>query len=149
LENLIFMIIIGIFSVIVGKSKIKQGQPKNNPFSKKAFEEIRTQVNKQVSYVEKRKTSPIKKERNAAMTLNNLENLENKYQQLKQESDVSRIGMTVSQAQQTVNKAEVKTEALDSLYSLNPDEKTLINGIIWSEILGEPRSKNPYLPRKG
>jgi hypothetical protein len=146
LENLIFMIIIGIFSVIVGKSKIKQGQPKNNPFSKKSFEEIRSQVNKQVSYEEKRMTSPIKKERNATMTLNNLEN---KYQQLKHESDVSRIGMTVAQAQQAVNKAEVKTEPVDSLYSLNPDGKTLINGIIWSEILGEPRSKKPYLPRKG
>lgn len=146
MENLIFMIIIGIFSVIVGKSQIKQGQPKNNPFSKKAFEEIRLQVNKQVSYEEKRMTSPIKKERNATMTLNNLEN---KYQQLKQESDVSRIGMTVAQSQQAVNKAEVKIEPVDSLYSLNPDEKTLINGIIWSEILGEPRSKKPYLPRKG
>jgi hypothetical protein len=147
LENLIFMIIIGIFSVIVGKSKIKQGQPKNKPFTKKAFEEIRTQVNKQLSYEEKSKTSPIKKVRTTKMPLNNLENLENKYQQIKQESEVSRIGMTV--AQQEVNKVEVKTGPADSLYSLNPDEKTLINGIIWSEILGEPRSKKPYLPRKG
>jgi hypothetical protein len=138
------MIIIGIFSVIVGKSKIKQGQPKNKLFTKKAFEEIRTQVNKQVSYEEKRKTSPIKKERNTAMTLNNLEN---KYQSLKQESEVSRIGMTV--ARREVNKVEAKTGPVESQYSLNPDEKTLINGIIWSEILGEPRSKKPYLPRKG
>jgi hypothetical protein len=147
LENLIFMIIIGIFSVIVGKSKVKKGQSKTNPFSKKAFEEIRTQINKQLSYEEKSKTSPIKKVRTTKMPLNNLENLENKYQQIKQESEVSRIGMTV--AQQEVNKVEGKTGPADSLYSLNPDEKTLINGIIWSEILGEPRSKKPYLPRKG
>jgi hypothetical protein len=144
LENLIFMIIIGIFSVIVGKSKVKKGQSKTNPFSKKAFEEIRTQINKQLSYEEKSKTSPIKKERNTAMTLNNLEN---KYQSFKQKSEVSRIRMTV--AQQEVNKVEAKTGPVESPYSLNPDEKTLINGIIWSEILGEPRSKKPYLPRKG
>jgi hypothetical protein len=147
LENLIFMIIIGIFSVIVGKSKVKKGQSKTNPFSKKAFEEIRTQINKQLSYEEKGKTSPLKKVNTAIMPLKNLEDLENKYLQIKQESAVSRIGMTV--AKQVDNKTEVETGPADNLYSLTPDEKTLINGIIWSEILGEPRSKKPYLPRKG
>lgn len=141
------MIIIGIVSVLFGRSKHKQGQTKNRPFSKATFEEIRTQVKKQLSYVEDKKTSPISPEHKTNVFNNkNLGNLENKYLQMKQEPNVNRIGM--SMAQQKVDNNPVSTNQADEgLHSLKPDEKTLINGIIWSEILGEPRSKKPYLPR--
>lgn len=34
-------------------------------------------------------------------------------------------------------------------YPVNlPEEKTLIDAVIWSEILGEPRGKRPYFTRK-
>ena len=42
-------------------------------------------------------------------------------------------------------KKEVVTE--DFKFE-RPDKKTIINGIIWAEILGEPRAKKPYLPKK-
>lgn len=139
---------IGIVSVLFGRSKHKQGQPKNRPFSKVTFEEIRTQVKKQLSYVEDKKTGPISPERKTDVFHNNLENLEKKYLQMKQEPKVNRIGMTI--AQEKADKNRVSSDQEDeSMLSLKADEKTLINGIIWSEILGEPRSKKPYRPRNG
>lgn len=147
MESLVFMIIIGIVSVLFGRSKHKQGQPKNRPFSKAAFEEIRTQVKKQLSYVEDKKTSPISPERKTDVFNNKDQgNLKKKNLQMKQEPKVNRIGM--SMAQQKVDNNPVSTNQVDEVpHSLKPDEKTLINGIIWSEIIGEPRSKKPYRPR--
>jgi hypothetical protein len=36
----------------------------------------------------------------------------------------------------------------DNIPFEKPDEKAIVNGIIWAEILGEPRAKKPYFPRK-
>lgn len=149
METFLFMIIIGIVSVIFRNAKEKTGRSRNKTFSTNTFEEIKTLVKKQLNYDEMQAGSPLKsKNIPSEIPLNNLEKLENKYQQLKQESEVKRIGMSV--AQQKTDKVEVKTGQDDgSIISLYPDEKTLINGLVWSEILGEPRSKKPFSPRKG
>ncbi|SMQ82964.1 hypothetical protein SAMN05444673_5118 [Bacillus sp. OV166] len=149
METLIFLIVMGIVSVIFRKAKGKTGQSRNRTFSRDTFEEIRTLVKKQLNYDEIPTTSTLKsKNIQSEIPLENLEKLENKYQQLKQESEVKRIGMSI--AQPKVEKIEVKSgQGEGSIISLYPDEKTLINGMVWSEILGEPRSKKPFFPRKG
>jgi hypothetical protein len=145
LETLIFLIVMGIVSVIFRKAKGKTGQSRNRTFSRDTFEEIRTLVKKQLNYDGIPTTSTLKsKNIQSEIPLENLEKLENKYQQLKQESEVKRIGMSI--AQPKVEKVEHEEGSIISLY---PDEKTLINGMVWSEILGEPRSKKPFFPRKG
>jgi hypothetical protein len=141
------MIIIGTVSILFRKKKVNTGRSQNKPFSTNAFEEIRTLVKKQLSYDEIRKNSPIIPEKKTDMPLTNLENFQNK-NQLKQDSSVSRIG--VSKGENKRDQMKVDTiQDKESLISLYPDEKTLLNGIIWSEVLGEPRSKKPYFPRKG
>ncbi|MCQ6278150.1 hypothetical protein [Bacillus sp. EB600] len=41
-------------------------------------------------------------------------------------------------------------EIEDQLYPIEaPEQKTLVNAIIWSEVLGPPRSKSPHFTRKG
>ncbi|MBT2729089.1 hypothetical protein J7E63_19525 [Bacillus sp. ISL-75] len=148
METLVFLIVMGIVSVIFRKAKGKTGQSRNRTFSRDTFEEIRTLVKKQLNYDEIPTTSTLKSKNIQSEPLDHLEKLENKYHQLKQESEVKRIGMSV--AQPKVEKVEVKSgQEEGSIISLYPDEKTLINGMVWSEILGEPRSKKPFFPRKG
>jgi hypothetical protein len=143
------MIIIGIVSVIFRNAKGKTGQSSHKTFSKDTFEEIRELVKKQLNHDEMPTSSTlISKNTPSEIPLDNLEKLENKYLQLKQESEVKRIGMSV--AQQKIDQVEVTSGQEEGrIVSLYPDEKTLINGMVWSEILGEPRSKKPFFARKG
>ena len=146
METVVFMIIIGIVSVIFRNAKGKTGQSRNKTFSMNTFDEIKTLVKKQLNNEEFPTTSTLKSKYEPSKIP--LDNLENKYEQLKQESEVKRIGITV--AQPKIEKVEVNTGQDDgNLISLYPDEKTLINGMVWSEILGEPRSKKPFFQRKG
>jgi hypothetical protein len=138
------MIIIGIVSIVFRNAKEKKGESRNKTFSKRTFEEIRNLVKKQLDFEESRTNRPLKAKNIPTVPKDNLGNLENKYLQLKQEPEVKRIGMSV--AQHKSEKVNPRHED-GSEISLNPDEKTLINGIIWAEILGEPRSKKPYRPR--
>jgi uncharacterized membrane protein len=146
LESILIMIVIGIVSVLFRRSKNKQGQHKNKPFSRTTFEEIRTQVKKQLSYVEDKKTGTHKPEHKTNVILKNLDNNENKYLHYKQESEVNRNGITILVDKNDKIKGNIVKED-EGMFSLHPDEKAIINGIIWSEILGEPRSKKPYRPR--
>ncbi len=140
------MIIIGIVSIVFRNAKGKKGESRNKTFSKGTFEEIRNLVKKQLDFEESRTNGPLKAKNIPTVPKDNLGHLENKYYQLKQEPEVKRIGMSV--AQQKSDKVKVNHRHEDGReISLNPDEETLINGIIWAEILGEPRSKKPFRPR--
>lgn len=146
METFVIMIIIGIVSVVFRKGKEKPGRSRNKTFSMNTFEEIKTLVKKQLNNDEFPTPSTLKSKYKPSRIP--LDHLENKYEQLKQEPEVKRIGISV--AQPKVEKVEVNTGQDDgNLISFYPDEKTLINGMVWSEILGEPRSKKPFLPRKG
>ncbi|WHY65757.1 hypothetical protein [Neobacillus sp. SuZ13] len=148
MESFLFMIIIGIVSIVFRNAKGKKGESRNKTFSKGTFEEIRNLVKKQLDIEESRTNGPLKPKNTPTVPKDNLGHLEKKYLQLKQEPEVKRIGMTV--AQHKSEKVKVNPGHEDgSEISLNPDEKALINGIIWAEILGEPRSKKPYRPRNG
>lgn len=160
LEALLFMIIVGIISAIFGKAKSNQGQSKKKPFSMNGMEDIRKLFNeltnnepRETSPMEKSsKISPIKAEQKAEKLQPNLNSLEKEYVKVRQESESSRIGMAISRQQSEKLKDQAKTERHEegaTIISEYPDAKTLVNGIVWSEILGEPRSKKPYFAKRG
>ncbi|MEH7276175.1 hypothetical protein [Neobacillus vireti] len=138
METILFLIIAGILSTLFGKSKGKGNGP-TKPFTAKGFDDFRTRVEQQMGGFP-RKTEPIS---TGEPVVQKLQNIEETYQQMKSVSP-SRPVEPVKPI--TASRLEVKTE--DNTLE-KPDEKTIINGIIWAEILGEPRAKKPYIPRKG
>ncbi|MFJ7729757.1 hypothetical protein ACIQXV_27100 [Neobacillus sp. NPDC097160] len=151
METILFMIIIGVISTIFGKAKRSQGQSPKKPFSTSGMEEIRT-LFKELTNDEPKKTRPIKTELKPELPQNSSKNLEKEYQQVRLESESSRMGMAASRLQSEKLKEQTiqtRQNESDPIISTDPDPKTLINGIIWSEILGEPRSKKPYIAKRG
>src|SRR4051812_1032366 len=99
------MIIIGIVSVVLRNVKGKPGRSRNKTFSMNTFEEIKTIVNKQLNNGEFPTTTTLKSKNKPSKIP--MDNLENKYEQLKQNSEIKRIGISV--AQPNVEKVEVNT----------------------------------------
>ncbi len=57
---------------------------------------------------------------------------------------------STSQAKDVSQRGIESLEIEDQLYPIEvPEQKTLVNAIIWSEVLGAPRSKSPHFTRKG
>lgn len=66
---------------------------------------------------------------------------------LKQKSDVKgKIESITTGISQGPDKQTMGTEKKDN--SMKLDESTLIDAVVWSEILGPPRAKNPYRKRR-
>ncbi|MBY0145725.1 hypothetical protein [Neobacillus niacini] len=145
METIIFLIIVGILSSIFGKGKGKNNPGRNKPFSGKGFDDFRKMVELQMDSIPK-KTGQIStgqpvKQQSADIQHNSIQE---KFQELKQKPEVDR--MQVSQPQ-PLKVSRIQSEP-DNVPLDRPDEKTIINGIIWAEILGEPRAKKPYFSRK-
>jgi hypothetical protein len=151
------MIIIGVLSTIFGKGKGKgtKTQAKSKTSLPNSFEEIRTIVQKQFENYTPQSTRSIISENNDAQPYQQEEIV---MDYLQEEEDNRAKSMEVPPPEYIENyqrkmdkiqepvAEEVKIEG--SFFSENPDAKTLINGIIWSEILGEPRSKKSHFARK-
>lgn len=150
METLVFMIIIGILSTIFGKAKKSNTQSKNKPTFPNKLEEIRTIFNKQFENQTHRRTNSIPETQPAI-----LESMEEKYLQVKNDSEVTPSGMSnqpstgLQRSKKGNEPINDKLEGSDPIFSESLDAKTLINGIIWAEVLGEPRSKKSYFARKG
>ncbi|MEH7010108.1 hypothetical protein V7087_04705 [Neobacillus niacini] len=142
METILFLIIAGILSSIFGKAKGKSSPGQTKPFTAKGFNDFRPQVEQQMM------SKPRKSGQISTGQPVNLEeksqNMEEKYQEVKQKPVVSRIQLD---QMQPIESTILEVES-DDVPIEKPDEKTIINGIIWAEILGEPRSKKPYLSRK-
>ena len=142
METILFLIIVGILSSIFGKAKGKNNPGRTKPFSAKGFDEFRTKVEQQMMGVPRNKGQistgqPAKKE-------TNLQSMEEKYQEIKQYPGISGTQIKKLHPNKGVN---IEVES-DNIPFEKPDEKAIVNGIIWAEILGEPRAKKPYFPRK-
>jgi hypothetical protein len=142
METILFLIIVGILSSIFGKAKGKNNPGRTKPFSAKGFDEFRTKVEQQMMGVPRNKGQistgqPAKKE-------TNLQSMEEKYQEIKQYPGISGTQIKKLHPNKGVN---IEVES-DNIPYEKPDEKAIVNGIIWAEILGEPRAKKPYFPRK-
>jgi hypothetical protein len=142
METILFLIIVGILSSIFGKAKGKNNPGRTKTFSAKGFDEFRTKVEQQMMGVPRNKGQistgqPAKKE-------TNLQSMEEKYQEIKQYPGISGTQVKKLHPNKGVN---IEVES-DNIPFEKPDEKAIVNGIIWAEILGEPRAKKPYFPRK-
>ena len=148
METLIFLIIIGILSVVFGKGKASKGQSRNRRFLPDNIKEIRTLFNQQLDHYSAKKSSP------DIVQQKEFDSIEEKYLQTKKELVVSTLELNNQQdtkSLQTIKGADSAGDKQEeeTVFSKNVDDNAIINGIIWAEILGEPRSKKPYFTRKG
>jgi hypothetical protein len=150
------MIVIGIITSMFGKAKNNRAQTQNKPTStngigeiRKLFKELTDHELSDPSLIkEPSKPSPVIVEQKTAAP----QNLEIEYLQVRTESEFSRERAAASRQQKEISKERVKKDTQEeagTIYSEYPDAKTLVNGIVWSEILGEPRSKKPYFAKRG
>lgn len=138
METILFLIIAGILSTIFRKAKGKEKPGRTKPFTAKSFDDIRTLFEQPKINVPKNT-----EQMTTGQPVNNISSrktIEEKYQQVKKEHDVNPISEIYLHSIDKSEQVQVLTD--------EPDEKTLINGIIWAEILGPPRAKRPYSAKK-
>ncbi|MEH7414086.1 hypothetical protein V7266_02215 [Neobacillus drentensis] len=144
METILIMIVVGVISMIFGKTKNNQGQTRRRP-SGIHMRDFQTRV-KEITEFPK-DTMAIQTEKKQGPLKSKQNKLEKEYLQVRQESEAGRIGMAAAR-NQAANKELIKIQEEITSISENLDSRTVINGIIWSEILAEPRSKNPYIVKK-
>ena len=151
METILFLIIVGVISTIFGKTKSTQGKSRNKPFSVGNMKDIRTLFDEYTNE-KPRETFSDETKTHTEVPQNLIKNLEKEYVQVRQESEASRTRMAVTrqQAEQVIAPTtKVNQQETNIPVALeNPDATTIVNGIIWSEILGEPRAKRPYFSKR-
>lgn len=153
MKTILIMIIIGVLSTVFGKGKGNKQQPKNKPFSVNGLEEFRALFQNELTNQVPEKTEMAQPEQKKFQPPY-LKNIEEEYLQTKQDVQTSQLEWNSQLNPVQPKKARAdkysddKVMEVERLFSDKPDAKAVINGIIWSEILGEPRSKKPYNPRK-
>jgi hypothetical protein len=139
METILFLIIVGILSSIFGKAKGKSNHERTKPFTAKGFTDIRHQVEQQMMN-KPRKSGQISTGQPAKADTK-LPSIEGKYLEIKQKPVVP-----IKQQELPIESTLLKVDSADVSLE-KPEEKTILNGIIWAEILGEPRAKKPYFSR--
>ncbi|MEH7494172.1 hypothetical protein [Neobacillus niacini] len=139
METILFLIIAGILSSIFGKAKGKSNPGRTKPFTAKGFTDIRTQVEQQMRNKPGKPGQISVGQPARADTI--LQSIEGKNLEIKQKPVVP-IKQLEQPSEPTLLKVDFEDVSLEK-----PDGKTIINGIIWAEILGEPRAKKPYISR--
>ncbi|WML30660.1 hypothetical protein RCG24_01725 [Neobacillus sp. OS1-32] len=142
---LFFIMLMGILSSIFGKGKTNQQNRRNRPVSRDPFKQLRTFVQtenqapkRNMIPTEVTRPKPAKKDLVQHFSEANLEMADPLISKPDPSTDTGKEIATV----QAPRPPEV------SNLPDNPDTNMIINGIIWSEILGKPRSKNPYFTGK-
>lgn len=150
MEILFFIIIAGILSSIFGKGKTnKQDQRRNKPISFETFEEIKTFMQNETN----KRTKPVQSEAQHPQPSNpeliNRQRVKHKVQVHMQEQENQNLQKEGVEALPRVKEHRyIETAEEKSFLQEEPDASMIINGIVWAEILGEPRSKNPHFTRK-
>lgn len=150
METILFMIIVGVISTIVGKSKNNQGKSKGRPLSVDPMKEVRTLFD-EFNNNKPRETFSVETKTSSESKERPLGNLEKEYEQIRNESEASRTRMAAARQQAEkiiVPSKEDDQHQFEPPGLEQPDPHTLVNGIIWSEILGEPRAKRPYFLKR-
>ncbi len=148
MEALFLIILIGILSSLFGKRKTGGQTQRKKPFAMDRFGEIKTIMQSEKAkgtktiQPELQQDQPVKQE------------VMEQYSQVKQEvadqlksyaiapNELNEEPVTAKEPPHT--KVNRKADFLKE----TPDAQMVINGIIWSEILGEPRAKRPHFTRK-
>jgi len=145
LETILIMIVVGVISMIFRKTKNNQGQSIRKPFGNR-LGDFQTMI-KEITDIPK-DTMIVQTEKKQGPLQGNQGKLEKEFLQVRQESETGRMGMAAARTQ-TANGGPINNqEEIKFPLTENPDPRTVISGIIWSEILAEPRSKNPYTVKK-
>lgn len=150
METILFMIIIGVISTIFGKAKANQGKNGSKPFSVNNMKDVRTLFD-ELTNNKPRETfsvdTKIKTEKKGP-----IQSLEKEYEQVRHESEASRARMAAARKKTEIEKGTAAKiphyEETEPLHLENADSNSLVNGLIWSEILAEPRAKRPYSLKK-
>jgi hypothetical protein len=145
METLIFLIIIGVLSSIFGKGKAARKQT-GKSFLPSGFEEIKTLINKQMEH------TPLSTLQNeVAKPLKREETIGRRYLQVKEtlEKEIEIIQAVPPEINQEAEPLNQMVKDEKEIFSEEWNSKAVLNGLIWSEVLGEPRSRKPYFPRKG
>lgn len=146
METILFMIIVGIISTIVGKTKSNQVKPGSKPFSMGQLKDV-GKLFDEFTNNKPRETFSVETEKHTESKQRSLDHLQKEYEQVRQESETSRKKMAAGRQQAESSKIDDHQQT-ESLSLEHPDSNTLVNGIIWSEILGEPRAKRPYFQKR-
>jgi len=138
--TLTMIIILGIISSIIGKVKANKPKTPKKPFSVNNLNEIRE------LFTGKPEQNQVKQQVEK-QTESTRVNIRKKYQSARGEIVVNPPVEVVEEAvkvEQVTSPLNVKTDRLTT-----PSEADrIINGIIWSEILGSPRAKKTYFSSK-
>jgi hypothetical protein len=148
LETLIFLIIVGVLSTIFGKAKVAGKQTNRKAFLPSGLEEFKTLINKQIEHPPR---STIQNEVVKKPLKKIEETIEEKYLQVKEtlENEIGSI-QPVPTISNEIGDPIKQVEINDHNLLLEDGKpQTVLNGIIWSEILAEPRSKKSHFSRKG
>lgn len=146
MSTIIFMIIVGVLSTIFAKAKGNKEPSKSKSFSFNRFDDFRELFNNKTTNHLPKETSP-KPSMKPEFQPGNLESIEKKYLQIKHIPEASPRPELKQTEQVKMTEKDRKEEGKEQ-FSESPDAKALVNGIIWAEILGEPRAKKPYFMRK-
>lgn len=132
MENLIFLVIAGLISLVF--NRIKQNQPKQEPRSPRPVPEQKNDYSEPDTYFEKGietiatqgENKFLEKQQEAKQRIADLKSKEQVYRQ--------RV-----QRMKPVNKAPKKKEPSVNLRNIGSND--IVKGIVLSEVLGPPRSK--------
>jgi hypothetical protein len=140
LESLALLIIIGILTALFNKNKaVKKGFSKAKPFVSN-YGNVQDIYKKLKEVTTTQYSDLFQKE----PTLLDQVDLEYTEKMAKSQEETS-----VMKQDQLVQKPEEVQKVKKVSNKINPvDNNHLVNAIIWSEILGEPRAKKPYSSRR-
>ncbi|GHH97044.1 hypothetical protein [Neobacillus kokaensis] len=149
MEILFIIIIIGILSSIFGKGQTKNKQNhRNRPVSLETFEEIKTFMQNET----KKRTKTIQNEFEQLQPAKKdvIEQYKQVNQNIEARERVQSRPRNKVKEEIVEDKEPLYTELTEegSRHRDNLETNMILNGIIWSEILGEPRSKNPHFTRR-
>jgi hypothetical protein len=142
--TLTFIIILGIISSIIGKVKANNPKNQNKPFSVSNLDDIKELFKGKLeqNQVKRHVVKPPESTKG---------NFRGKYQKVKQETlvnqpieqleDVIKVEQVISPLSDVKKETHVTHRAAS-------EADQIINGIIWSEILGAPRAKKSYFSSK-
>ncbi|WP_174730154.1 hypothetical protein [Mesobacillus harenae] len=152
---IIIMIILGIISTIFGRIKGENQEEQKKRGTRPAQPARPVSQPARTEYREVSPAEPSRPQRNPVEeTLHTPEKIQNVYEEKRREAE-ERIKQLNSQAQRIKNsqkRNQPKEESVETFQRerrnavLHPDKSTLVDGIIWSEVLGPPRAKKPRFP---
>jgi CRISPR/Cas system CMR-associated protein Cmr5 small subunit len=140
LESIALMIIIGILTALFNKNKaVKKGFSKAKPFVSN-YGNVQDMY-KKLKEATTTKYSDFSQKEPTLLEQVNVEYTE-KMAQIQEETSVMKQDQLVQKPEE-VQKIKNESTTINQI-----DNNHLVNAIIWSEILGEPRAKKPYSSRR-